>query len=789
MSSGPYVRKVAILGAGVMGAQVAAHLASADVEPVLFDLADKSDDKNAIVGKAIKQMEKMKPAPAATKDRLKLITAANYEQHLDKLKDCDLIIEAIAERLEWKQDLYKKVAPYINDEAIFASNTSGLGITLLSNSLPDHIRPRFCGIHFFNPPRYMALVELIAGAGTDTKYMDKLETFLVTTLGKGVVHAKDSPNFIANRLGLFNIQATMYHADRLGLPFDIVDALTGPALGRPSTATFRTSDLVGLDTLANVLTKSAEVLTSDPWHKYYHVPAWLQGLIDKGALGNKTKGGIYTRKGKERLVLDVASRDYRPVNDALDPDVKKIMDNRNLAEKVAAVRASDAVQAQFVWSILRDMWHYGAVTLNEIADNARDADFAMRWGYGWKQGPFEIWQAAGWKQVAAWVSEDIAAGKAMVDVPLPGWVNEVEAAHTPKGSWSPGGKTYRGRSTLPVYKRQYFPEQVLGEAKPDQGTTVFETDSVRLWHQGDDVAILSFKSKMHAVGEGVIAGINQAIDICESGQFAGLVIWQDKPPFSVGADLEGIAPVVIEGDYDKIRVIVEQFQNTTSRLRHSYIPVVAAVQGMALGGGCEIAMHCDRVVAALESYMGLVEIGVGLLPAGGGCKEFALRIAEECPDNNFNPYLIKYFQNVATAKVATSAEEAKQIGILRPSDLVVFNANEILHVAKAQAKGMAESAYRPPLRKLVRVAGRIGSATLNMGMVNMLEGHYMSEHDHFIARKIADAICGGDVDPGTEVPESWLLKLEREAFVELVAHPKSQERAIHMLQTGKPLRN
>jgi len=789
MSSGPYVRKVAILGAGVMGAQAAAHLASADVKPVLFDLADKSDDKSAFVNKAIKQMEKMKPAPASAKDRLRLITPANYDENLEELRDCDLIIEAIAERLEWKQDLYDKIAPYISEDAIFATNTSGLGITLLSKSLPESIRPRFCGIHFFNPPRYMPLVELIAGEFTDTKHLNKLETFLVTTLGKGVVHAKDSPNFIANRLGLFNIQATMYHADKLGLPFDIVDALTGPALGRPSTATFRTSDLVGLDTLANVLSKSAEVLTNDPWHKYYHVPAWLQGLIDKGALGNKTRGGIYTRKGKERLVLDLAKGDYRPVDTTLDPDVKTIMGNRNLAEKVAAVRASSHPQAQFVWAVLRDIWHYSAVSLQEIADNARDADFAMRWGYGWKQGPFEVWQAAGWKQVAEWINEDIAAGKTMSDVPLPAWVNEIDGAHAATGSYAPSDKVFRPRSDLPVYKRQYFPELVLGEKAPDKGTTVFETDSVRMWHQGDDIGILSFKSKMHAVGEGVIAGINQALDVCESGQFAGLVIWQEKAPFSAGADLAGIAPVVMEGNWDRIREIVENFQNCTSRIRHSYVPVVGAVQGMALGGGCEIAMHCDRVVAALESYMGLVEIGVGLLPAGGGCKEFALRIAEECPDNNMNPFLIKYFQNVATAKVATSAEEAKQAGFLRSSDIVAFNAHEILHMAKAQAKAMAESAYRPPLKRLVKVAGRIGSATIEMGMVNMLEGHFMSDHDFFIAKKIAAAICGGDVDPGTLVPESWLLKLERDAFVELVANPLSQARAMHMLETGKPLRN
>jgi 3-hydroxyacyl-CoA dehydrogenase len=784
-----HIHKVAILGAGVMGAQIAAHLASAEVEPVLFDLPATGDNKSAIAEKAIKQMERMRPAPAAAKDRLKLIKAANYDEDLEELRSCDLVVEAIAERLEWKEDLYNKVAPYINDQAIFASNTSGLGITLLANSLPASIRPRFCGIHFFNPPRYMALVELIPGAATDLQYLDKLETFLVTTLGKGVVRAKDSPNFIANRLGLFNIQTTMYHADRLGLGFDTVDALTGKSIGRASTATFRTSDLVGLDTLANVLNKSAEVLTDDPWQKYYHVPAWLQGLIDKGALGNKTKGGIYRRGAKkEKLVLDVATQDYRAVSEQIDPAVKTILANKNPAQRLAALRASNAPQAQFVWSILRDLWHYSAVTLDKIADTARDADFAMRWGYGWSQGPFETWQAAGWKEVASWIAEDIAAGKTMSDVPLPAWVMEIDGVHKPEGSWSPSSKAYRPRSDLPVYRRQYYPERVLGEAAPDMGHTLFENDGARVWHQGDDVAIISFKSKMHAVGESIIEAIHKALDIAEE-QFAGLVIWQTEPPFSAGADLSGIAPVVMMGDFKRIEGIVEQFQNMTSRLHYSYVPVVAAVQGMALGGGCEIAMHCDRAVAALESYMGLVEIGVGLLPAGGGCKEFAKRIAEAAPDNNLNPFLIKAFQNIATAKVATSAEEARELGFLRPSDSIIFNPYELLFVAKAQARAMAESGYRPPLKRPVRVAGRIGVATLEMGMVNMLEGHYMSEHDYFIARKIAMAVCGGDVDPGTEVPESWLLKLERDAFVELIAHPKSQERAMHMLQTGKPLRN
>jgi 3-hydroxyacyl-CoA dehydrogenase len=784
-----HVRKVAILGAGVMGAQVAAHMASADVEVVLFDLPAEGDNKNAIVDKAIKNMEKMRPAPAATKDRLKLIEPANYDQNLEALRSCDLIIEAIAERLDWKQGLYARVTPYINDEAIFATNTSGISIDVLAKSMPEGIRSRFCGIHFFNPPRYMALVELIPGSATDLAYMDKLETFLVTTLGKGVVRAKDSPNFIANRLGAFNIQETIYHAERLGIPFDTVDGLTGKAIGRASSATFRTSDLVGLDTIAHILSNTAQVLANDPWRQYYGVPPWLQMLVDKGALGDKTKGGIYRRgSGKERLVLDTATGDYRPVNEALDPEVKKILGNKNLGERFAALRASEIPQAQFLWAIHRDLFHYAAVILDEIADNARDADFAMRWGYGWSQGPFEVWQAAGWKQVSGWIAEDIAASKTMSGTPLPTWVMEIDAVHKPEGSWSPGAKLYRGHSTLPVYQRQYYPERVLGEEAPYLGHTLFENDGARVWTHGDDIAIISFKTKMHAVGEAVIEGLNKAMDIAEE-QFAGLVIWQTEPPFCVGADLEGIAPVVMQGEWKRLEEIVANFQTVNSRLRFSFIPVVAAVQGMALGGGCEIAMQCDRTVAALESYLGLVEIGVGLMPGGGGCKEFAKRISEALPDNNFNPFLFKAFQNVATAKVATSAQEARELGFLKESDLVVFNPNEILYVAKATARGLAEAGYHPPLPRPIKVAGRIGVASVEMGMVNMLEGHFMSEHDYFIARKIAMAICGGDVDPGTEVPESWLLKLERDAFVELAANPKSQERAIHMLQTGKPLRN
>ncbi|MEO8005603.1 MAG: 3-hydroxyacyl-CoA dehydrogenase/enoyl-CoA hydratase family protein [Betaproteobacteria bacterium] len=820
------VRKVAVLGAGVMGAQIAAHLANSGVESILFELAAKDGDPNASARKAVDGLRKLEPAPLAAPSRAEHIQLANYDDDLAALKDCEIVIEAISERMDWKKALYEKVAPHLGEDTIFASNTSGLSINSLAEAMPAHARTRFCGVHFFNPPRYMHLVELIPGRTTEAGILDRLEAFLVTTLGKGVVRAKDTPNFIANRVGVFSILAAFHHTRKFNLGFDEVDALTGALIGRPKSATYRTADVVGLDTLAHVVDTMKETLPADPWHKYYDAPDWFKQLVDQKALGQKSGRGVYRKQGKEILVLDLPTKDYRPSAGEADEAVVAILKNKNVAERFAQLRASTHPQAQFLWASFRDMLHYCAVHLGEIADNARDLDFAVRWGFGWNQGPFEIWQAAGWQQMAKWIADDIAAGKSMADVPLPAWVTETgrTGVHEAQGSWSVAERSYKPRSTLPIYRRQPFPDRLIGEAAV-YGSTVFETDAVRMWTTGDDIGIVSFKTKMHAIGEDVLDGVMQAIDESER-QFKGMILWQTEPPFSVGANLSGggsrkseqkptafasmmkkfkreaesailkaafklnVADSLMAGRLEKVEQVVEQFQATSQALRYCMIPTVAAVDGMALGGGCEFTMHCDRAVASLESYIGLVEAGVGLLPAGGGCKEFAMRAAADAKGGDVFPFLKNYFQNVATAQVGKSAEHSRELGFLRASDRVVMNRFELLYVAKAELTAMADAGYRPPLRSnSIPAAGRSAIATFKMAMENMLAGHYISEHDFLIGSKVAYVMCGGDVEPGTPLTEEWYLDLERRSFMELISTEKTQARIEQMLKSGKPLRN
>jgi 3-hydroxyacyl-CoA dehydrogenase len=790
MSKTLRIRKVAVLGAGVMGAQIAAHLVNADVDTVLFDLPAKEGAPNGIVDRAIANLGKLSPSPLSTKSKAAAITAANYDQHLELLKGCDLIIEAIAERMDWKKDLYDKIEAHIAPHAIIASNTSGLSINALAEALPASLHERFCGVHFFNPPRYMHLAELIPCRKTSREVLEGLETFLVTTLGKGVVYAKDTPNFIGNRIGVFSILSTLHHTAQFGLGFDEVDALTGPLLGRPKSATYRTSDVVGLDTMAHVIKTMADTLPDDPWHKYFKAPDWLQALIAKGALGQKTGAGIFMKKGKDIVVLDLKAQDYRAAAGEAAPEVVEILKTKNPAEKFAKLRASQHPQAQFLWSLFRDLFHYSAYHLTSIADTARDVDLAIRWGYGWSLGPFETWQAAGWKAVANWIAEDIVAGKAMSNAPLPDWVFDGrEGVHTAEGSFNPAKNTKVPRSTLAVYQRQRFPDPILGE-KFAPGETVFETDAVRMWHDGDGVAVVGFKTKMNTVSDGVLAGLQQAIDAAEQ-DFQGLVIWQAKEPFSAGADLSGAMESLKAGKLKEFDAMVANFQATSQRIKYSLVPVIAAVRGMALGGGCEFQMHSARTVASLESYIGLVEAGVGLLPAGGGLKELAVRASNAAgPGGDVFAQLKSIFETIAMAKVSTSAHEAREMKLLRDSDLVVFNAYEQLHVARQQAKALAESGYRPPMpARQIQVAGDVGIATFKMMLVNMLEGRMISEHDMEIATRIATVLCGGEVDRGSLVDENWLLRLEREHFVALAQMPKTQARIMHTLTTGKPLRN
>ncbi|GAB2939822.1 3-hydroxyacyl-CoA dehydrogenase NAD-binding domain-containing protein [Aquaspirillum soli] len=784
------VRKVAVLGAGVMGAQIAAHLVNAKVPTILFDLPAKEGDKSAIAKKSIDGLKKLKPAPFAAKDRAAYITPANYDEHLELLKECDLVIEAIAERLDWKADLYSKVAPFLGEQTIFATNTSGLSINALAQSCPESVRPRFCGVHFFNPPRYMHLVEIIPCQTSEAGMLDNLERFLVSTLGKGVVRAKDTPNFVANRVGVFSMLATIANAEKYGIRFDVVDDLTGPRLGRPKSATFRTADVVGLDTFAHVVKTMQDTLPNDPWHSLFQSPSWLQTLIQNGALGQKTKRGIYKKDGKQMFVLNPASGEYVEAGQKGDDAVKNILKESNPALKFKKLRESQHPQAQFLWACFRDVFHYISYHLADIADNARDLDLAIRWGFGWSVGPFETWQAAGWQQVATWLQEDIAAGQTLATAALPAWVTEGDRAgvHFADGSYNAAQQTLSPRSTLSVYQRQLAPARVLGETAPDLGKTVFENEGVRAYSNGDGVLVVSFNSKAHAIGPQVLEGVNKALDIAEA-EYRALVIWQTEEPFSVGADLQSMMPAFMMGDWKGIENIVKNFQDTSMRLKYSQIPVVAATQGYAFGGGCEFVMHADKVVAALETYIGLVEVGVGLLPAGGGCKEFALRAANEAKGDVLAA-VKDYFMAIATAKVGTSALEGQEIGFIKKTDTVVFNAYELLYVAKQEALAMAEAGYRPPLKvKAFPVAGRAGAASIKGQLVNMLEGQFISKHDFTIASLIADIMTGGDVEQGTLVDEQWILDLERKGFMQLLRNPLTQARIANMLTTGKPLRN
>ena len=788
------IRKVAVLGAGVMGAQIAAHCANADVAVLLFDLPAKEGKPNAIVDKALAGLRKLDPAPLARRDRAQYIEAANYGSDLEKLRDCDLIIEAIAEKMEWKLDLYAKVAPFIRADAIFASNTSGLSINALSEGMPAALRPRFCGIHFFNPPRYMALVELIRTATTDAAMLDELETWLTTRLGKSIVRAKDTPNFVANRIGVFSILAVMHHTAEMKLGFDEVDALTGPNIGRPKSATYRTADVVGLDTLVHVLSTMQATLPDDPWHAFFKTPAWLKALVDNGALGQKTRGGIYRKQGKQIMVLDLAQQDYRASGAEVAPEVAAILKNRNPAEKFAQLRASEHPQASFLWAIFRDVFHYCAYHLADIADNARDLDLAMRWGFGWALGPMETWQAAGWRAIADAVKADIDAGRAMIDAPLPAWVFEREGVHEAGGSFSAADNALKPRSSLPVYGRQLYPEQVLGEAPPERGETLWENPGVRLWSRGDidaRIGILSITSKMHAIGDEVLDGVLEAVARAER-DLDGLVIWQ-AAPFAVGANLAQVTDAIRAGQFDLLERTVAKFQQASMALKHAQVPVVAAVQGMALGGGCEFAMHASHRVMALESYVGLVEAGVGLIPAGGGSKEFALQahnLAQRAAGGDVFPYIQESFQTIAMAKVAKSALEAVQMGFGKASDDILFNAHELLYAALHRARAMAEAGYRPPLaNNAVKVAGRNGIATCELMLMNMAQGGFISEYDYKVAKAGATALCGGEVETNARVSEAWILDVERALFVDLLKSEKTQQRIAHMLETGKPLRN
>ncbi|WP_423456954.1 3-hydroxyacyl-CoA dehydrogenase/enoyl-CoA hydratase family protein [Ottowia sp. VDI28] len=800
------VKKVAVLGAGVMGAQIAAHLVNVKVPVILFDLPAKPGEdgkpvpKNGIVLKALENLRKLKPSPLGVAEDAALIEAANYEDDLKKLKGCDLIIEAIAERMDWKSDLYHKIAPFVSKNTILASNTSGLSITKLSEALPEALRPRFCGIHFFNPPRYMYLVELIATPATQPQVLDDLEAFVTSALGKSVVRAKDTPNFIANRIGTAGMLTTMKEVEKFGLSFDIVDDLTGKRLGRAPSGTFRTIDVVGLDTVGHVIKTLQDNLNpeTDPFYDSFGTPPVLAKLLELKNLGQKSGAGFYKKAGRDILRFDLNSGEYVPSGQKAD-EVYGRMLKKPAGERLKLLRNAEGPQGQFLWAILRNSFHYAAVHLQSIAETARDVDQAMRWGFAMKQGPFELWQQAGWLEVAKMIQEDIDAGKAISKAPLPEWVfrgpvAEAGGVHTAQGSWNPSTGRFEPRRQLPVYERQLFPELLLGEGGPRPeaaGKTLHETDAIRVWALDDDIVIATLKTKMRAISPEAGEGLMQAIELAESG-YQGLVIWPGDDPFSVGADLQAMLPGYVAGGAGLVDSMEKELQDLMLRLRYANVPVVAAIRGMALGGGCELAVHASRRVAIMESYMGLVEVGVGLVPGAGGLTYLARRAFENSQAStgkDLLPFLTEGFTAAAMAKVGTSALESRKLGYLLWSDVVVPNKDELLYVAIHEAKAMHRAGYRPPQKRQFAVAGRDGKATIQGQLVNMRDGGFISQHDFHVSSLIANVLTGGDVDPGTMVDEEYLMTLERQAFTSLLGNPKTHERIMGMLATGKPVRN
>lgn len=760
------IRKAAVLGSGVMGAQIAAHLVNAGIEVLLYDLASKGTSTSLLSEQAIDALKKLKPAPLARADGHLYIYPVNYDEHLEQLKDCDWIIEAISERLDWKKNLYEKILPFIHETALLTTNTSGLSIEKLAQVLPDFLKPRFLGVHFFNPPRYMSLVELIPHAQTNPVLLDRLEEMLVSTLGKGVVRAKDTPNFIGNRIGVFALLTAIYYAERFKLSPEVVDQLTGPLLGRPKSATFRTLDVVGLDTLAHVVKTMEKDLTNDPWIAYFKVPHWISQLADKGAFGQKTKKGVYQKKGTDIFVYDVDTDSYRLAIKKADPQILEVF-QKNGAQSFQMLRLNPHPQAQFLWACLRDLWHYCAYHLNSIAESVRDIDQCMRWGYGWAEGPFESWQRAGWPDILLALEDDILSGKTRVNAPLPAWIHQGPVSPPPKA--------------LPVYHRQL-------SAK---GTTVFENAGLKVWTNDDLTLIASFKTPQNCISLETLIGIQEAVALAEIDHKPLILYQTEGPNFSVGANLKQATEERSKsGGMDRVRHMVEQFQRTMMALRYSRIPTICAVKGLVLGGGCELLMHCDHTVAALESYIGLVEVGVGLIPAAGGSKELALRAYQQTKEiGQRYQWLEKFFKQIALATVSGSAYDAIRLGYLKDSDTLIMNPQEILYVAQHYGRTLLEAGYSPPLPPKIAIGGWQAFANLQAILINMKAGHFISEHDYLIGTHLARVLSGGELDPDTLMPESWFLTLEIEAFLALAATEKTWARVAHTLKTGKPLRN
>jgi len=793
-----HIRKVAVLGSGVMGSRIACHFANIGLEVVLLDIVPfdlKEEDKNnkakrnSIVNGAMKATLKSNPAPLYDKAFVSRITTGNFDDDMKLISDCDWIIEVVIERLDIKKQVFENVEKFRKPGTLITSNTSGIPIEMMTEGRSEDFNKHFCGTHFFNPPRYLRLFEIIPSTKTDKEVLTFFEHYADLYLGKTPVLCKDTPAFIANRVGVFSMSAIFKLQQEMGLTVAEIDSLTGTLTGRPKSATFRTADVVGLDTLIKVAKGVYDNCPNDEMRDTFDVPAYVLKMEENKWLGDKTKQGFYKKTKDENgkkviLQLDLSSLEYVPSVRTKFASVAAAKQAPDLKGRLKALAAGKDKAAEFLNKLSYMLFQYVSNRIPEISDELYRIDDAMRAGFGWEIGPFEQWEAVG---VAKTVEKMKAAGFAPA-----AWVDEMLASGATSFYKVEAGTSKYYDIPSKTFKAVPGRENFVVLDNLREKAPVFKNSGCTVHDLGDGVMNIEFQTKMNAIGGEVLEGINKAIDIAEQDGWKGIVLGNNAPNFSAGANLAMIMMQAIDQEWDELNFAIKYFQNTVMRIRHSAIPVVAAPHGMTLGGGCEITMHSDAAMAAAETYIGLVEVGVGLLPAGGGTKEFALRASDSFTAQDTQiPKISDRFTNIATAKVATSAYEGFNIGVLdAKKDIVVVNQDRAIAEAKQKVLDLYAAGYTQPAeRNDILVLGRTGLAALYAGIAGFQVGKYASEHDALISRKIAYVLCGGDLSQPTKVSEQYLLDLEREAFLSLCGEKKTLERIQSILTTGRPLRN
>lgn len=767
-----HIQKAAVIGSGVMGSGIAAHLANIGIPSVLLDIVpENAENRNQLSESAIDKLFKQKPAPLSSKKNAALITPGNLEDHADLLGEADWIIEVVVERLNVKKTIFDLVDTHRKKGSIVSSNTSGISIHAMKEGRSDDFQKHFLGTHFFNPPRYLKLLEIIPTSATDPAVTAYMKSFGENVLGKGVVLAKDTPNFIANRIGTYGLLKTMQVMKEMDLSPGEVDSVTGPLIGRPKSATFRTLDVVGLDTFIHVA-KNVYDQTEGEEQAVFYIPETLAHMKDKGWIGAKAGQGFFKKEGKAILELNMTTMAYEERKKMKAASIEMAKQQKG-AEKWKTLLYAKDEAGQLLWSMLTPMLVYSARLTGEIADDIVSIDQAMKWGFGWSEGPFEIWDQIGVKRSVERMEEE--------GLSVPEWVKEMDGSFYQEGAfYHPATKSYQ-----PVPQD----EKVIHLGK---GTNVIkENTGARLHDMGDGVALLQFTSPNHAIGMDIIQMINASIDEVEKN-YQALVIGNQGKNFCVGANLAMILMAAQDDDMWEIDMTVKHFQQAMMKIKYSTKPVVAAPFAMTLGGGTEVCLPAAHIQAAHETYMGLVEVGVGLIPGGGGNKELYIRYLNQMADGvNYDLQAVanKVFETIAMANVSTSAAEARDAHFLTRSDGISVNQDHLLHDAKRAALHLAASGYTAPIRQNIPVTGETGYATLLLGAQSMHASGFISDHDLVIAKKLAWVIAGGNVPFGTKVDEAYLLEIERKAFLELVAMPKTQQRMQHMLVKGKPLRN